>query len=299
MTDAAAGARTSAGIYQTCAAVADPVSDARRRMFVLGHRGMLGHVVARYAAVSGYEVVTTEVRYEGGPADPLIAAVRHSGADVVINCLGLTKQRTDDPAALYLANAVFPVHLAQQLHPSQYLVHASSDCVFAGVRGGYRFDDPLDAADAYGFSKALGESVRRCPDATVLRVSVIGPDRGDGHGLLAWFLRQLPDRPVPGYTNHRWNGITTLEWATIALQCADARMRGEAVRSLIQPGTEVVTKYELLCAFRDLYAPHLTVAEAMGDSSVDRSLVPSDPRPPIRQQLEQLGAWYPVPAKAR
>jgi dTDP-4-dehydrorhamnose reductase len=278
------------------AALAHAVSDSQRRMFVLGHRGMLGHVVARYAAASGYEVVTTDVRYEGGPSDPLIAAVRESGADVVINCLGLTKQRSDDPAALYLANALFPVHLAQQLQPAQYIVHASSDCVFAGVRGGYRFNDPLDASDSYGFSKALGESIRRCPNVTVLRVSVIGPDRGDGHGLLAWFLRQPPERPVAGYINHRWNGITTLEWAAIAIQCADARARGEGVRSLIQPGTAVVTKYELLCAFRDLYAPYLTVAQASGATSVDRSLIPSDPRPAIRQQLQQLGAWYPVPA---
>lgn len=280
------------------AGFAHTVTDPQHRMFVLGHRGMLGHVVARYAASAGYEVVTSDVRYEGEPAERLIAAARDSGAAVVINCLGLTKQRSDDPAALYLANALFPVHLATQLDPSQYIVHASSDCVFAGVRGGYRIDDPLDAADAYGFSKTLGESIRRWPNTTVLRVSVIGPDRGDGHGLLAWFLRQSPERPVPGYTNHRWNGITTLEWATIALQCAAARARGEPVRSLIQPGTPVVTKYELLCAFRDLYAPHLRVAEASGAIVVDRSLIPSDPRPSIREQLEQLGAWYPVPAKA-
>jgi dTDP-4-dehydrorhamnose reductase len=281
------------------AGVAHTVSDVQRRLFVLGHRGMLGHVVARYAAAAGYEVVTSDVRYEGEPADRLIAAVRDSGAAVVINCLGLTKQRSDDPAALYLANALFPVHLATQLDTSQYIVHASSDCVFAGVRGGYRIDDPLDAADAYGFSKSLGESISRWPNATVLRVSVIGPDRGDGHGLLAWFLRQTPDRPVAGYANHRWNGITTLDWAAIALECAAARARGEPVPSLIQPGTPVVTKYELLCAFRDLYAPHLTVTEATGATAVDRSLIPSDARPPIRQQLERLGAWYPVQAGAQ
>lgn len=267
-------------------------------MFVLGHRGMLGHVVARCAADAGYEVVTSDVRYAAERADPLIAAVRDSRAAVVINCLGVTKQRSDDPAALYLANGLFPADLASELGPSQYIVHASSDCVFAGVRGEYRIDDPLDAVDAYGFSKILGESISRWPNATVLRASVIGPDRGDGHGLLAWFLRQPADRPVPGYTNHRWNGITTLDWAFIALECAAARTRGETVPSLIQPGTPVVTKYELLCAFRDLYAPHLTVAESTGTAAVDRSLIPSDARPPIRQQLEQLGAWYPVPAKA-
>jgi dTDP-4-dehydrorhamnose reductase len=271
---------------------------SERRLFVLGHRGMLGHVVARYAADAGYDVVTADDRYTGDPADRLVAAVRRSEAAIVVNCLGLTKQRSDDPSALALANALFPIHLATRLDPSQYIIHASTDCVFAGVRGGYGIDDPLDARDAYGLSKALGEAVGRWSNATVLRVSVIGPDRGDGPGLLAWFLRQPAGRPVPGYTNHRWNGITSLEWATIALSCAEARARGGPVPPVIQPGTAVVTKYELLCAFRDLFAPHLTVSEARGGDTVDRSLAPSDVRAPIREQLERVRSWYPVAVKA-
>jgi hypothetical protein len=63
---------------------------------------------------------------------------------------------------------------------------------------------------------------------------------------------------------------------------------------VIQPGTAVVTKYELLCAFRDVFAPHLTVSEAHGEVTVDRSLVPTDLRPPIREQLEGLASWRPV-----
>lgn len=265
-------------------------------MFVLGHRGMLGHVVARYAAGAGYDVLTADDRYDGAPDDALVERVRDSGAAVVVNCLGLTKQRSDDRAALYLTNALFPVHLTTRLRPTQYVLHASTDCVFAGVRGGYRVDDVCDATDAYGFSKILGESVSHWPNSTVLRVSVIGPDHGDGRGLLAWFRRQPADRPISGYTNHRWNGITSLEWATIAVECAVARARGEPVPTLMQPGTSVVTKYELLCAFRDLYAPHHAVEPVVSATAVDRSLIPTDLRPPIRQQFERLGAWYPIGA---
>jgi dTDP-4-dehydrorhamnose reductase len=273
-----------------------PVTDRQRRMFVVGHRGMLGHVVARHAADAGYEVLTAPERYVGAPDDALIERVRASDAGVVVNCLGLTKQRSTDRAALYLANATFPVHLATRLRPGQYLIQASSDCVFAGVRGGYALDDARDATDDYGFSKTLGESVSHWPDATVLRVSVIGPDRGDGRGLLAWFLRQPTDRPVPGYTNHRWNGITSLEWATVALECVDARARGESVPAVIQPGTSVVSKYELLRAFRDHFAPRHSVVPVESPSPVDRSLVPTDLRAPIREQLARLGEWYPLGA---
>src|SRR5580704_19372743 len=67
-----------------------------RRVFVLGHRGMLGHVVARYAAEAGCTVLTSDARYTASPRDALVEEVRESDASAVINCLGLTKQRSDD-----------------------------------------------------------------------------------------------------------------------------------------------------------------------------------------------------------
>lgn len=262
-------------------------------MFVVGHRGMLGHVVCRLAGESGWEVLTSPVRYGAGARDPLIEQVRDSGASVVVNCLGLTKQRSDDRAALYLANSVFPVQLAMRMRPGQYLLHASTDCVFAGVRGQYRIDDECDALDAYGFSKLLGEGVGRLPHVTVIRVSVVGPDRGDGRGLLAWFLRQ-PREGIPGYVNHRWNGITTLEWAMLALAYAETHVQGGFVPKLTQPGTDPMTKYELLCAFRDAFARDRCVSAVEASVAVDRTLVPTDVRPPIAEQLRQLAVWYPV-----
>jgi len=268
-------------------------ASAERRMFVLGHRGMLGHVVARYAAEAGWEVVTSAIRYGAGARDPLVEQVRESGASIVVNCLGLTKQRSDDRAALYMANAVFPVQLAMRMQPTQYLVHASTDCVFAGTRGDYRVDDECDATDAYGFSKLLGEGVARLPHTTVLRVSVVGPDRGDGRGLLAWFLRQPPEAPIPGYVNHRWNGITTLEWATIAQAYAEQHIRGGFVPRVAQPGTDAITKYQLLCAFRDAFAPARCVAAVEAPETIDRTLAVTDKRPALGQQLRRLAAWYP------
>ena len=265
-----------------------------RRVFVLGHRGMLGHVVSRYATEAGWEVITSSVRYNAGARDPLVEHVRESQAAVVINCLGLTKQRSDDRTAHYLTNAVFPVQLAMRMLPTQYLVHASTDCVFAGTRGSYGLDDECDATDTYGFSKLLGEGVSRLANVSVLRVSVIGPDRGDGRGLLAWFLRQPTDQPIPGYVNHRWNGVTTLEWATVALAHAEEHMRGGIPPKLSQPGTECITKYELLCAFRDAFAPEREVAPVEAQEPIDRTLVTTDRRPPLAQQLRRVAAWYPL-----
>ncbi len=68
---------------------------------------------------------------------------------------------------------------------------------------------------------------------------------------------------------------------------------------LSQPGTEGVTKYELLCAFRDAFAPDRDVAPVEAAEAVDRTLVPTDRRPPLAQQLRRLAAWYPLGRTAR
>jgi dTDP-4-dehydrorhamnose reductase len=253
---------------------------------------MLGHVVARFFTERGCAVVTSLARYTGEPRDALVEAARDSGADAVINCLGSTKRRGADRAELYGANALFPVHLAARLEPNQHLVHASTDCVFAGTRGDYRIDDELDAEDAYGFSKRLGEMIVWRPQVTVLRVSIVGPDpRPDGRGLLAWFLRQPTGTDVPGYTNHRWNGITTLEWAKLAHDVVVRRGRGESLPPIVQPGTPPVTKYELLTLFRDVYRTAHRIAPVRTAETVDRTLVPTDMRLPIATQLAALHAW--------
>lgn len=259
------------------------------RVFVLGHRGMLGHVVARAAAERGHEVVTSSERYAGSPRDPLIEAVRATRCPAVFNCLGSTKRREQDLPDLYLANAQLPAHLAARLHPDQHLVHASTDCVFDGQQGNYRVDDEPTAGDAYGFTKRLGEMIADRPNVSVIRVSIVGPDyRPHSRGLLAWFLDHSSTEPVPGYTNWRWNGITTLEWSDVAFEAIDRGSGGDVV----QPATVPISKYELLLKFRDAYRTKHEIAPVAAPSAIDRTLVPTEKRAPIDLQLKRLRDWY-------
>lgn len=267
------------------------------RVFVVGHGGMLGHVVSRYAARLGHRVLSTEERYGAQPRDALVEAVRASDATVVINCLGRTLHGAPTASELFTANAVLPVHLATRLRPRQYLVHASTDCVFRPT-GGHQVGDECDASDLYGFSKSLGEAVARFPNATVIRASVVGPSPRNGRGLLEWFLARPSAVPVPGWTDHRWNGITTLDWAEVAFALADARLAGQPVASVCQPGTAVISKYELLCTFRDLFRPDAIVSPVATGETVDRSLVPTETRGTIASQLERLAGWYGDPRYA-
>src|SRR5439155_12267180 len=107
------------------------------------HRGMLGHVVALYFRESGFDVVTSEARYTGGPRDDLVEEVRTSQAGWVVNAIGRIKQKSTDAVQLLLTNAQLPVHLAARLRPGQRLLHASTDCVFSGRRGLYHTSDEL------------------------------------------------------------------------------------------------------------------------------------------------------------
>lgn len=257
-------------------------------IFVLGHRGMLGHMVTAFLRASGFQVVTSECRYGGKAKEPLLEAVRESGCSWVINALGAIPQRIDDTDTFFRVNTRFPLHLLHVLDASQRMIHASTDCVFAGTRGGYHTEDPKDAENAYGLSKALGEAVAQDSRVHCLRVSLVGPDLGRGAGLLGWFLQEQDT--VHGYTNHWWNGITTLEWAKAATEI----IRGTSAipSGVTQLGVEKkLSKFELLKLFAEVWAPSKEVRPTAAPQSIDRTLVPDVVRSPLREQLLELRAW--------
>jgi dTDP-4-dehydrorhamnose reductase len=259
------------------------------RVFVLGHRGMLGHVVARFLEQQGCEVVTSPARYGGAARDPLVETVRDSGCGWIVNALGRIKQKTEDASELYLANSLFPLHLSARMRPDQRLIHASSDCVFSGRRGRYTVGDERDAEDVYGLSKALGEAAAQAGRCWVIRTSIIGPELGTGWGLMGWFLRQSGE--VKGYTNHLWNGITTLEWAGIAWELMNDQLSAEG--PLIQAGTwPVMSKCEVLRLIGQAWGLAVNVRAAEAKDAVDRTLLPTLKRPDLERQLSSLRAWH-------
>ena len=257
------------------------------KVFVLGHHGMLGHVVARYLGEQGHEVLTSELRYSGTPRDPLVETVRASGCAWVVNAIGRIHQKSPPPVELFIANARLPVHLASRLLREQRLIHASTDCVFSGRRGAYRVDDECDAEDLYGFSKILAESAAERGRCIMLRTSIIGPETASAYGLMAWFLTQR--KPVGGFRNHLWNGVTSLEWAKICAELIAGELPAEAV--LQTAAAEPVSKYELLSLIASRWPGSAEVQPVDAPERIDRTLVPQVRRPPLEAQLDELKAW--------
>jgi len=210
---------------------ADP---APTRLLVLGATGMLGNAMLRFFADSpGFEVHgsarsaggVTRLREDLRPRvvtgvdvenpDALAGLLARTRPQVVINAVGLVKQlaEADDPLAALPINALLPHRLARLCGlAGARLVHVSTDCVFAGTRGGYAEADAPDAQDLYGRSKLLGE-VTDAPHAITLRTSIIGHELASAHGLVGWFLAQRG--AVKGYARAVFSGLPTVELARV------------------------------------------------------------------------------------
>src|SRR5690606_22617416 len=111
------------------------------------------------------------------------------------------------------------------------------------------------------------------PNTIVPRVSIIGPDANPkGKGLLAWVLAQKGNT-IKGFTNHLWNGITTLEWCKKIEELLHQNDKFDF--KLEQFGTdESYSKYDMLLLFNKVFDLGMTVDSFESEVPVDRRLSP-------------------------
>lgn len=256
------------------------------RILVLGASGMLGNAMIRVLNEQADWQVHGTVRAESSKRffssdiaerllsgvdveqhDSLLQAFIRTRPDVVINCVGLIKQLADanDPLQAIPINALLPHRLARLCELSgARLVHLSTDCVFAGDKGGYRESDLSDAKDLYGKSKFLGEVAY--PHSITLRTSIIGHELQSAHGLVDWFLSQQGS--CNGFTQAIFSGLPTVVLAQI-------------VRDLVIPRTDLsgvyhvaaqpISKYNLLKLIADVYGKKIEIVSS-DRLVIDRSL---------------------------
>lgn len=235
------------------------------RVLILGAAGMLGHKVLQHFVARGADVTGTvrdgrensalarlplfagnNILWNVDALDwpGLRATVQAHQPDVVINALGIIKQRqlAKSPIASIQVNALLPHLLAETLAPWHgRLVHVSSDCVFNGARGNYTEDDPSDADDLYGRSKCLGEVVDAA-NAITLRSSIIGRELRHHQSLLDWFLAQRGGQ-AQGYRRVLYSGLTTIEMALVIDQVVHQH---QALSGLYQVSSATISKHDLL-----------------------------------------------------
>lgn len=147
------------------------------KVAILGHRGMLGSVVARYFAEQGAEVCSTFLRYTGSDEVPEWAA-RH---EIVVNCV---RSADNDP----VVNGFLPIHIAEFRMGESFwerrplVIQPSTDAICEDT--------------AYARVKRMSERV----EGAVIRAGIVDINR----------------QPARAFTNWYCNPITPLEWAEAA-----------------------------------------------------------------------------------
>lgn len=250
---------------------------------VLGIGGMLGHKVFQHLQSAHLPTVgmmrgsdvppwlagAVRTRVDAERFEDLAGMLREVRPRYIVNCIGVVKQRpaAQDPVASITINALLPHRLsALAAEWGGRLIHFSSDCVFSGSRGGYCEDDPADAVDLYGRSKALGEV--RARNTLTLRTSIIGRELSGRHSLLEWF-RSQNGGSVRGFREVIWSGITTLCAARLVEELI---VKHPELSGLYQAPAGRISKYDLLCHLRDAYALNIDIAPDDAEHS-DRSLI--------------------------
>ena len=203
------------------------------RILILGAYGMLGHKLWRILGRKHETYATCRASRRGLDLafcldsarlipnvtaeyfDSVIESIDSVCPDVVINCIGIVKQRPQAKETIpsILVNALFPHRLASLCkRTNTRLIHFSTDCVFSGKKGMYVETDIPDAEDLYGRTKHLGEINEK--GCVTIRSSIIGRELTGRMGFLEWVLSNKGGA-VSGFTNAIYSGFTTTEMARI------------------------------------------------------------------------------------
>lgn len=256
------------------------------KILVLGASGMLGNAMIRVLSEEVDWQVYGTVRSEGSKRffcadiverllsgidveqqDSLTQAFIRIRPDVVINCIGLVKQlaEAEEPLQAIPINALLPHRLARLCELSgARLVHISTDCVYAGDKGGYRESDPSDAKDLYGRSKFLGEVAYS--HTITLRTSIIGHGLQGAHGLVDWFLSQ--QGRCNGFTRAMFSGLPTVALAQVI---RDEVIPRADLFGLYHVAAQSISKYDLLKLVAEIYGKMIKIIPS-DQLVIDRSL---------------------------
>lgn len=220
------------------------------KIVLLGNEGMLGHVLARTLRDAGHQL------HDGGRKFDVFGCIAGWCPEVVINCAGIVKQRTDvDTEEFIRTNALLPHQLYKAArNVGARLIHFSTDCVFSGDRGAYTEDHRPDPIDVYGRSKLLGEVQEE--GCLTIRTSIIGRElnRQRGLGLVEWFLQQI--EPVRGYEYSYFSGLTTLELSRVVAKVITELPR---LQGMWHVAGNAISKFDLLEKLALIYRPTVKI----------------------------------------
>jgi dTDP-4-dehydrorhamnose reductase len=217
--------------------------------------------------------------------------------DYIVNCIGLIKQLIQENSSnsIDLANRInfqFPQNLNSYASIFEIpLIQIGTDCVFSGKCGQYSENDPHDPIDLYGITKSLGE--KSSDFSMIIRCSIVGKELKSTNSLMGWILSQPYGATINGYTNHMWNGVTTLHFAQIVAGIIQNNNYKPGVSHLVPK--DILSKYELIeLIVKNFGRDDLLVSKFEAVESIDRSLISVDSE--RNRRMWQEGGYNEIPS---
>ncbi len=192
--------------------------------------------------------------------------------DAVINCVGITPKhplRYDD-YTIFRINGEFPHWLGTICAEKHIkLIQISTDCVFGDQKGPHTEEDKPTPSDRYEQTKWLGEI--GSPHLTI-RTSFVGYPDPTGRGLLHWAAKHRYEK-LEGYTNHIWNGLTTLALSKYIYHYAYSKDTG--IRHVYG---QAISKFQVLRIANKIYKWDKIISPASPEEDKNRLLSTLYPR---------------------
>ena len=235
------------------------------KTLVLGHNGMLGHMVIKYLLSKDIPVVTVNERW---PFKHNNCSLFDFDGEYIINCIGAIPQKNTD----FAVNYELPIWLDQNM-----------DCKIINPGTDYGLDN-----NEYDSSKLKANDyiLKRGKQTKTIRTAIIGPELKSKNGLFEWFMDS--NGKVNGWTEAYWSGITTLQWAKECFSLMNNFYNSNLISTI---ATECITKYSLLNIIKEVFNKDIIINKNP-DFKVNRCLISDIKVKNIKQQFIELKKFY-------
>ena len=262
-------------------------------ILVIGSTGMLGSAVTHYLTstqntliesnTSGISLISKNscIKFDiaTNSAEDFIGSISMP-IDYIINCSGVIKHKIyeQDLASLDNArriNTDFPKELALSgIKKSIRIIQIATDCVYSGSDGPYDENSLHDALDVYGVTKSEGEYLSN--NMMILRCSVIGREVNSHVEFMDWILGQSTGAKLNGFSNHLWNGITTLHFAKIVLGIISANSFRSGKHHVLP--SDSASKFQMIDMVCKSFAREdIQIEKVSAETAIDRRLTTKYP----------------------
>jgi len=265
-----------------------------RRIFIFGSNGMLGWITAHYLNLNGKQVVTLsrkDFNVLSDTTESFEKKYKIKKGDVLINAIAVTSHdsKNQTKSIFNKVNTEFPKTLDELSgRTGCTFVHITTDGAYKSDIGGYWESSPKDGFGIYAKTKIAGENLKH---AVVLRISIIGIEQNRSRHLISWILKQ-EGKSINGFTNHTWNGMTTLQFAKIVLYFLGKGFPKPGLYHIFSK--RIVTKYELVEMIVNIFDLdiklnlHQTEAPVLRHLATEKPLCKKLQIPDILDQLVEL-----------